>query len=178
MKLTTYQIAANQYIPFETNVLFIAEAPPAALDRYFYFDNVQEQDSLWIGLMKALYKGEFGETSRERLRKKTWLTKFKDDGYRLIDALKEPVGQSMNSQKRKKLILERVDQIIEEVREMSPNQIVLIKATVFDVLFDSLYIAGLPIVDEKLPFPSSGQQKVFDERFRYLVSDGRLTLSR
>ena len=70
MKLTKYQKAASRYIPLETNVLFIAESPPDAIERYFYFENVQEQDSLWVGLMKALYKGEFGETSRERLSKR------------------------------------------------------------------------------------------------------------
>ena len=30
MKLTAYQIAVNSYISWETNVLFIAESPPAA----------------------------------------------------------------------------------------------------------------------------------------------------
>ena len=178
MKLTTYQKAANKYIPLETNVLFIAESPPAAHDRYFYFEDVQEQDALWVGLMKALYEGEFGETSRERLWKKKWLTKFKDDGYRLIDALKEPVGQSTGSRKRKNLILNVVDRVIEEIREISPNQIVLIKATVFDVLYDPLHTTGLPVVYERLPFPSSGRQKEFAVRFRNLVSDRKLTLSK
>ena len=178
MKLTTYQNTANRYIPLETNVLFIAESPPAALDRYFYFENVQEQDALWVGLMKALYEGEFGETWKERLWKKKWLTKFKDDGYRLIDALKEPVDQSTGSRKRKNLILNVVDRIIEEIREISPNQIVLIKATVFDVLYDPLHTAGLPVVNERLPFPGSGRQKEFAVRFRNLVSDRRLTLSK
>ncbi len=178
MKLTEYQNAAKKYVPLETKVLFIAESPPSALDRYFYFEDVREQDSLWVGLMKALYTGEFGETSKERLRKRKWLTKFKDDGYQLIDALKEPVGQSTNPRKREKLIRERTDQIIKEIKEISPNQIVLIKATVFNVLCGPLRISGLPVVNEKLPFPGSGQQKVFDERFENLISDGRLTLSK
>ena len=173
-----YQKTANRYVPLETNVLFIAESPPAAFDRYFYFENVKEQDALWVGLMKALYEGEFGETSRERLCKEKWLTKFKDDGYRLIDALKEPVDQSTGSRKRKNLILNVVDRIIEEIREISPNQIVLIKATVFDVLYDSLHTTGLPVVNERMPFPGSGRQKEFAVRFRNLVSDRRLTLSK
>jgi len=173
--LTKYQKAASRYIPLETNVLFIAESPPDAIERYFYFENVQEQDSLWIGLMKALYEGEFGETSRERLRKKKWLTKFKDDGYRLIDALKNPVGQYKDPQRRK-LISNAVDHVIEEVKEISPNQIVLIKATVFDVLYDPLHTAGLPVVNERLPFPGSGRQNQFAEIFRNMVSCGMLEL--
>ena len=178
MKLTTHQKSANKYMPLKTNVLFVAESPPAALDRYFYFENVKEQDALWVGLMKALYESEFGETSRERLSKKKWLTKFKNDGYRLIDALKEPVGKSTKRLKRKKLISNVVDHVIEEIKEISPNQIVLIKTTVFDVLYDPLHTAGLPVVNERLPFPGLGHQKKFAERFENLVSDRRLTLSK
>ncbi len=178
MKLTTYQKAADRYIPLKTNVLFVAESPPDALDRYFYFENVKNQDSLWIGLMKALYEGEFGETSKERLCKEKWLTKFKDDGYRLIDALKEPVVKSTGPPKRKKLISNVVDHVVEEIREISPNQIVLIKATVFDVLYGRLHAAGLPVVNERLSFPGLGHQKKFAERFENLVSDRRLTLSK
>jgi hypothetical protein len=62
--------AAAKYKPANTRVLFIAEAPPNEESRYFYFDRVFEQDWLWLGLMKGLYPSEFGESSRERLRKK------------------------------------------------------------------------------------------------------------
>ena len=97
-------IAAEKYVSINTNLLFIAEAPPSALERYFYFEDVQTGDSLWIELMKALYSSEFGVTAEKRSKKKDWLTKFKNDGYRLIDALKEPVCRSMSGQKRKILI--------------------------------------------------------------------------
>ena len=128
--------------------------------------------------MKALYEGEFGETSKERLRKKKWLTKFKDDGYRLIDAIKEPVGPFIKSRERENLNFERKDHIIEEILQNSPCRIVLIKATVFDALYDSLHKAGLPVVNEKLAFPSSGRQKEFDEKYNMLISDGTITLTK
>ncbi len=107
--------------------------------------------------MKALYEGEFGESSRERLRKKKWLTKFKDDGYRLIDAIIEPVRPFIKSRERENLNFERKEHIIEEILQISPCRIVLIKATVFDALYDSLHKAGLPVVNEKLPFSGSGR---------------------
>ena len=94
-------LAAEKYVPLNTNLLFIAEAPPSALERYFYFEDVQTGDSLWIELMKALYSSEFGITAEERSKKEDWLTKFKNDGYRLIDALKEPVCNSMSAQSEK-----------------------------------------------------------------------------
>ena len=109
-------LAADKYVPLKTNYLFIVEAPPSALERYFYFEDVQTGDSLWIELMKALYSSEFGVTAENRSKKKDWLTKFKNDGYRLIDALKEPVCRSMSGQKRKILITDRADEIIKEVK--------------------------------------------------------------
>lgn len=39
--------AARQYKPTKVDLLLVAEAPPSALDRYFYFPDVREQDSLF-----------------------------------------------------------------------------------------------------------------------------------
>ena len=38
---------AFRYKPDRIDLLLVAEAPPASLDRYFYFDDVSEQDSLF-----------------------------------------------------------------------------------------------------------------------------------
>ena len=160
-----------------TNLLFIAEAPPSALERNFYFEDVQTGDSLWIELMKALYSSEFGVTAEKRSKKKDWLTKFKNDGYRLIDALKEPVCRSMSGQKRKILITDRADEIIKEVKKISPKQVLLIKVTVSDALHQTLLNAGIPVVCGRLPFPGSEQQKKFQEGFRMLVANGKLNLT-
>ena len=65
-----------------------------------YYSN----DWLWLGLMKAIYKDEFG-----------------DSKIRMLE---------------KNLIENRVDKIIED--GISPEQIVLIKATVYDVLYEKL----------------------------------------
>jgi hypothetical protein len=45
--------AAARYRPKAVRLLLVAEAPPSALDRYFYFEDVPEQDSLfptWFAL--------------------------------------------------------------------------------------------------------------------------------
>jgi hypothetical protein len=42
---------------------------------------------------------------------------------------------------------------------------VLIKATVYDAAFEPLAKAGLPVVDEPVPFPGSGQQRRFEKAF-------------
>ena len=45
---------AQRYVLSETNLLFIAEAPPFAVERFFYSENVQTIDWLWFKLMQAI----------------------------------------------------------------------------------------------------------------------------
>jgi hypothetical protein len=66
---SSYQKAAKKYSPSDTRVLFVAEAPPNSIDRYFYFEDVTNADWLWIALMKELFPREWGQTKQERKRK-------------------------------------------------------------------------------------------------------------
>ena len=101
----------------------------------------------------------------------------KNDDYRLIYALQEPICRSKSEQKRRNFITDRADEIIKEVKKISPKQVLLIKVTVFDVLHQTLLNAGIPVVCGRLPFPGSGQQKMFQEGFRMLVANGKLNLT-
>ena len=153
-------------------MLFVAESPPASIDRYFYYPDVREQDALWIALMKALYPGEFGETSKERPHKHDWLERFKADGYQLIDAVKEPGKTTVPA------IHDNAGRVIQEIREIDPQQVVLIKATVYRGLYSPLKEAGVPVIAQgSLPFPGSGRQLEFHDGFRELVRSGRLQLA-
>lgn len=178
-KSDAYDVAARPYIPQATNILFIAESPPDSHERYFYFPNVRQQDRLWIELMKALYEENFGKVRNERIRKKLWLSRFKNDGYRLIDAVKEPFPQSLSNTKKQQIISERVPDVVKEVKEISPKQIVLIKAPVYEVLYRELSSRNFPVVNGNvmLPFPGSGQQTNFQEGFRKLITSQRLVLT-
>lgn len=48
---TVYSQARKKYRPHNIRVVFIAEAPPCALDRFFYFEDVKKQDSLFLEIM-------------------------------------------------------------------------------------------------------------------------------
>jgi hypothetical protein len=156
-----YADAALKYVPKRgTRVLFIAEAPPNSIERYFYFENVQSFDWLWMALMKALYPCVWSHIANERKQKPSWLAKFQEDGFQLIDALKTPV--SGNASKRVGEIEKHAANLIEETQAISPIQIVLIKKTVHDALFEELKVAGLPVINSSaIPFPSSGRQNQF-----------------
>ncbi len=169
----TYAEAAVKYIPERTCVLFVAEAPPDSLDRYFYFEDVKRDDWLWIALMKALFPSEWGSTTEERQRKRYWLQKFQKSNCRLIDAVKTPVDGT--DRQKVAFIKAAASDLITEIQAIDPNQIVLIKATVHRALFRMLRKAALPVVNEEpLPFPSFHWQTEFHDKFRRLIDVGHL----
>jgi dihydroxy-acid dehydratase len=170
-----YATAAKKYEPKGvTTILFVAESPPRSIDRYFYFEDVKRDDWLWIALMKGLYPPEWERepTKTQRLRKKEWLVKFQESGFRLIDAVKEPICG-----KRVARIRSAAPELVKEIREIAPKQIVLIKASVHEALFEKFQNAGLTVVNDRhkpLPFPAAGWQNQFDKQFRQLIEDGKL----
>jgi hypothetical protein len=173
----SYEASAKKYTPERTWVLFVAEAPPENLNRYFYFENVTRDDWLWIALMKALYPSEWdwGHTKAERQRKDAWLLKFQKSRFRVIDAVKTPICGS--DSKRVGLIQSAAQELIDEIKEIDPKQIVLIKATVHEALFQRLRDAHLPVVNRNaLPFPCSSWQTQFHDEFRRLIDTGELRL--
>jgi hypothetical protein len=48
------EAAARKYLPERVDLLLVAEAPPAADDRYFYFEHVQSNDWLFLGVAEVL----------------------------------------------------------------------------------------------------------------------------
>ena len=158
-----YFEAAKRYRPKDhTRVLFVAEAPPNSIDRYFYFEEVKRDDWLWIALMKCLYPARWSTAQQERRNKKEWLSRFQMDGFQVIDSLKTPV--SGTQAQRALAIRLNADQLVVEIRSINPTKIVLIKNTVYRALFDLLRNGGFPVVNKgAISFPSSGRQAEFHD---------------
>ena len=76
----------------------------------------------------------------------------------LIDLLLDPVGNEP--------IAAGVPGLVQRVRRLKPEKIIVIKAGVYDVVHDALVEAGLPVVPVRVPFPGSGQQRRFVEAFK------------
>jgi len=131
----------------------VAEAPPRALDRYFYFLDVPTQDSLFRSVVRAVLKDE-----PSRTEKASQLARLRDAGVFLIDLMLDPMSDRSLS--------EHVPSLIQRCRSLSPRRIILIKATVHDAAYWRLQEAGLPVIDERIPFPGSGQQRKFADAFR------------
>ena len=152
--------ATQRYRPAQVHVLFVAESPPAAPDRHFYFPDVTRADTLWIELMRALYPSDFGETKAERKRKAEWLRRFQADGYWLIEALPVPIDK----QRKERQIRDNAASVINEIQVAGPDNVVLIAASVWQALRDPVIQAGFNLRQmQAIPFPGQGQQRKFRE---------------
>jgi len=58
-----------------------------------------------------------------------------------------------------------VDDLVKRIKKLHPDKIVLIKASVYAAAYLELSKAGLPVVDERVPFPVRGAQPRFEKLF-------------
>ncbi len=166
----------KQYLPSKIKVLFIAEAKPDADDRFFYYDKVKTRDYLYLHMMYALYCKTADDMQYLRDHKAEFLNRFKRDGYYLVDAVDE-IDSKMKSPQRTRAIKANANKKIVEVRELldkhgdQNTKVVLIKATVFDGLYDLMKSDFNIINDFKIYFPSSHKKNVenFLEGMRSVV---------
>jgi hypothetical protein len=154
------EAAAARHRPSEVDLLLVAEAPPSALDRYFYFEDVREHDSLFRYVARMITGEEPSRSNKADL-----LTQLRHSGVFLIDLKQEPVDGSP--------LASEVDGLIDRIHDLHPRAIVLIKSSVYDAAFHRLQQAGLPVIDERVPFPGSGQQRRFEETFARALQKSR-----
>ena len=160
MSLDERLAAAQRYKPESVRLLLVAEAPPCAGDRYFYFDRVESQDSLFRYVWQAIS----GEPVGDRSNKPAQLARLRDAGVFLIDLHEENIAKP-----KLKDLVPCVPGLADRAAALAPEHIVLIKASVYDAAFSALRAAGLPVIDERLPFPGSGQQRKFLDGFERVM---------
>lgn len=145
--------AAQRYRPEKVRLLLVAQAPPSAVDRYFYFTDVRSQDSLFRSVVRAILPG----AAPTRDNKASLLAQLRDRGVFLIDLKPDPVdGADLSPY---------VPTLQDRIAELAPERIILIKADVFDTAYPALSAAGLPVSTVRVPFPSYGQQTAFHAAF-------------
>jgi hypothetical protein len=128
--------------------LLVSEAPPSALDRYFYFVDVTTQDSLFRHVVEAT----FGERpTRDKL---PWLDALKTAGYFLIHVSPDPFDD-------RDVLPPLLPALARRCKQLDPERIVVIGARLYDLAYDVLRAARLPVVDARFPIPGSGQQRRF-----------------
>jgi hypothetical protein len=162
-----YAKATNKYKPRHIKTLLIGEAPPCNLERFFYFEEVNVQDSLFLEIVGVLYpdkKQLYIKSGRPAEGKMELLEMFAEDGYLLIDLYETPLASDTDKEAVASL-LTRLEKLIDRT-----TPIILIKANVFDLCYPVLKENGYNVINVRLPFPGSGQQKVFREKFSGIVN--------
>ena len=162
--LAARRAAAARYQPKKINLLLVAEAPPCDVDRYFYFEEVDKHD--W--LFRYVYEGMTGKKPT-REGKAAHLAELRDAGLFMIDLHEENAEQPTAAR-----LSPLVPGLIERCRTLKPRHVAFIKSIVHDVAFEPLKEAGLPVIDERLPFPASGQQRKFLGGFKEVKKNAGL----
>lgn len=155
--------------PEHVGLLLIAESAPDDDDgdlanrRFFYDETLTGKDGLFREVVRALYDNPTLVSGPNA--KKPWLEKLKADGVVLIDLATVPVNE-FGASDRAAALSRNVAETTRLAAELEPDGVVLVKQNVFDLLSGPIRSAGLPLLhDEFIPFPGSGQQKRFRERF-------------
>jgi hypothetical protein len=145
--------AAKRYRPDHIRLLLIAQMPPDHLDRYFYFPTVPKADYLFWAVVRHL----LGEEPA-RLDKRPQLRALQGRGVFMIDLKPNPCDPAP--------LDSFVDDLGDRATDLDPDHVILVKVDVYDAAFQRLIEKGVPVIDARLPFPSTGQQGVFDAGFR------------
>ena len=167
-----FEIARRKYKPEEIKYLLIAEAPPDEnSDRFFYFEDVKEKDSLFLETMKVLYPGDYTDPKTVRKKKKQFLNKFKENGFYLIDSTNQPMPDLKRHHKIK-LIKASLATLIKKVKNLvnEDTKIILIASTVYEVCNEPLRNENINVINEEMiNFPGTGGQRKFREKMTRLL---------
>jgi hypothetical protein len=136
--------------------LLVSEAPPSALDRYFYFEDVNEHDSLFRHVVQAVL-GE--KPTRD---KAPYLDELRERGWFLAHVSEDPFRD-------RSVLAQLVPDLLVRCEELAPRRIVVVGAPLYDLVHGPMRAAGLPVVDVRMPYPGSGQQRRFLEALRPLA---------
>jgi hypothetical protein len=145
--------AAARYRPARVDTLIVSEAPPSALDRYFYFEHVPTHDSLFRHVVQAVL-GE--KPTRD---KAAYLDELRERGWFLVHLSDDPFRD-------RAVLPPLVPDLVVRCEELAPRRVVIVGAPLYDLVHEPLRSAGLPVVDARLPFPGSGQQRRFLDAMR------------
>ena len=154
------QEAARRWRPDAIALLLVVEAPPSALDRFFYFEDVRTHDSLFRYVVEAVL-GE--KPTRD---KAPYLDALRERGVFLIHMSPDPFHD------RREVLPGCIPDLVGRIRALSPRRVALVGAPVYDVAYAALEEAGVPVMAVRLPYPGSGQQRRFLDGFRQALSCG------
>ena len=169
----SYEEVRLRYKPRHIKVLLIAESPPPPAKvqssrQFYYTDRIRKDDRLFTNTIRALYP-ETAELPEAELQeqKESWLKRFKDDGWYMIEALEESQAHEVTKNQRQQKIRASIPRLIERVKELVDDEgkIILIKSNVFEAAAEPLRQAGFNVLNNQLlDYPGQFNQRAYREK--------------
>lgn len=153
--------SARKYQPKRIRLLLVAESPPADETRYFYFEDVETADDLFEEVCGVLFE------EKPQRDKVPYLKALRRRGVFLVDL-------KPDAPRRGEKLGPYVAPFLLNLDMLAPERIILIEADVYDAVYSAMKEAELPVVDVRIPFPSTGQQVDFRQKFRQALVRGGL----
>lgn len=170
--MSAYILARDKFKPInKVRFLLVAESPPAS-GGFFYFEKATGRSSLFSETMKALGMFPEDETMQKGFDKTPLLKEFQSQGFFVIDASYTPVDKGLSRKDRETVIKKEMPRLVADTQRLDPENIIIVKVTIFDVVKEALANAGLGkriLNKEGLPFPSTGNQKKYRQMLRRLL---------
>ena len=176
--MSTYETVRRQFKPAHIKVLLIAESPPPAAHvqssrQFYYTGRIRRDDRLFVNTIRALYPETLKVSEPElEAQKETWLRKFQDDGWYMIEALEQSQPHEATKQQRQELIRQALPRLIERVGALAERKtkIILIKSNVYDVAAEPLRDAGFEVLNHELvDYPGRYNQQAYREKLAVLL---------
>lgn len=177
--MSDYETIRRHYRPAYIKYLLIAESPPPAAHvqssrQFYYTDRIRKDDRLFTNTIRALYPEtiDLPEATLEE-QKQTWLTKFQDDGWYMIEALEASQVHEVTKQQRQERISDSIPQLIARVQQLAEpdTKLILIKSNVFEAAAKPLRQAGFQVLNtELLDYPGHFNQRAYREKLAKLAN--------
>lgn len=171
--VSTLELAREKYQPAPVKYLLLAEAPPASLESFFYFEDVQTKDELFLAVLEAIQgkecKADFLAKGRDKAMKEFFLKRLHAQGFYLLDCLQEPMSEGLNKEKRVRCLYDQIPSLLKRVKAVinTNTKIILIKTSVFDAAYSGL-TTEFPgqVIRSRIPFSATGGQRKFQQKFK------------
>ncbi len=158
--------AREKYRPENIKLMFIAEAPPSAEERFFYYEDLTKGDSLFLYVIRSVFPDLKNESvPLLRAKKAELLKRFMLEGYFLEDAVAFPILQGTRSRDKISTIERSFTSLNKRIEKYKDTtKMVLISSTVFSAINSKMKYREYYVLNKTaIPFPGSGQQKRFEE---------------
>jgi hypothetical protein len=176
--MSPYDEARQKYRPQHIRMLLIAESPPPSAHiqssrQFYYSERIRKDDRLFTNTIRALYPEtiDLPEADLEQ-QKETWLNRFRDDGWYMIEALEESQKHEVTKAQRQERIRQSVPRLIERVTGLAEpgTKIILIKSNVFDAAAGPLRQAGFNVLNTGLvDYPGHFNQRAYRDKLAALA---------